>query len=80
MDAAQITSGSYQIVKSKGLFAGKYKVDIIPGSGSSGGEGAASPDYKDPQAGKRRPQITAKYNNEVHVKPEGPNKFDFHLK
>jgi hypothetical protein len=81
-DSAQITNGSYQIPKAKGLSPGRYKVFIIGGDGRSGA-GDASPDS--PFAGQRpgKERVPPEYNENSkvikEVKSGVPNKFDFDI-
>jgi murein DD-endopeptidase MepM/ murein hydrolase activator NlpD len=81
-DGATITKGEYRIPRKQGMYAGRYRVEIYLGDGSSGAGNA------DPSGGRRGPgkgidlappEYNTKSKQIVTVTDEGPNRFDFHI-
>jgi hypothetical protein len=80
---AVISNGEYKIPKAQGLIPGRYRVVITSGDGVT----PANPDEPPGPSGSNivsKDRIPAEYNaaskQEVEVKKEGPNRFDYDIR
>jgi hypothetical protein len=75
-----IHNGAYQIPRDKGLFPGRYRVEIIGGVGAPTSEKIEAPG-PGPAGARGKERVPPEYNAQskliIEVKAEGPNQFDF---
>jgi hypothetical protein len=81
---AGIQNGAYQIPRDKGLFPGRYRVEILGGSGPTTSEKIEAPGPRPAgPRGKVGERIPPEYNSQskqiIEVKAEGPNEFNFNI-